>query len=60
MNLIKREMNRLVKDEQGGEMLEYALIAGLLVVAAIAVVTFVGGQIRATWSNVGQSLRDAR
>ena len=58
MQLIKRELNRLVKDEEGGEMLEYALIAGLLVVAAVAVITFVGGKVRNTWTAVGDALPD--
>ena len=37
MKAIKGLLGRVVKDEQGGEVLEYALIAGLIVVAAIAV-----------------------
>jgi len=36
MRTIRAIASRLLKDEQGGEVLEYALIAGLIVVAAIA------------------------
>ena len=32
---MKTLISKLVRDEQGGEVLEYALIAGLIVVAAI-------------------------
>ncbi len=34
----------------GGEILEYALIAGLIVVALIAVVTAVGGKLIQRWN----------
>jgi Flp pilus assembly pilin Flp len=47
---------KLVKDEQGGEVLEYALIAGLIVVAAIAVITSVGGKVVARWTSLNGSL----
>ena len=33
MKTIKNMFAKLVRDEQGGEVLEYALIAGLIVVA---------------------------
>ena len=47
---------RLVADEAGGEVLEYALIAGLIVVAAIAVITSVGGKVLARWTSLNSSL----
>jgi len=47
---------RLVKDEQGGEVLEYALIAGLIVVAAIAVITSVGTKVLARWESLNSSM----
>ena len=43
-------------DERGGEVLEYALIAGLIVVAAIAIVTTVGTKVVARWTTVSSSL----
>ena len=42
--------------ESGGEVLEYALIAGLIVVAAIAVITSVGGKVLARWTSLNSSL----
>jgi pilus assembly protein Flp/PilA len=47
---------KLLKDEQGGEILEYALIAGLIVVAAIAVVTSVGNKLRARWTSLNTAM----
>ena len=42
----------LIADEQGGEVLEYALIAGLIVVAAIAVIGTVGTKVLARWNSL--------
>ena len=47
---------KLVKDEQGGEVLEYALIAGLIVVAAIAVIGSVGSKVLARWGSLNSSV----
>ena len=47
---------KLVRDEQGGEVLEYALIAGLIIVAAIAVITSVGGKVLARWQSLNSSM----
>jgi pilus assembly protein Flp/PilA len=46
----------LAGDEAGGEVLEYALIAGLIVVAAIATIASVGGKVLATWNSLNSSL----
>ena len=45
-----------VGDEQGGEVLEYALIAGLIVVAAIAVIGSVGTKVLAKWTSLNSSM----
>jgi Flp pilus assembly pilin Flp len=49
-------MKRLVSDEQGGEVLEYALIVGLIVVAAIAAITSVGTKVLARWTSLDGSM----
>jgi len=46
----------LVRDEQGGEVLEYALIAGLIVVAAVVVIGSVGTKVLARWNSVNSGL----
>ena len=56
MQAIKNLLTKLVKDEQGGEVLEYALIVGLIVVAAIAAVTSVGTKVLAKWTSLNSSL----
>ena len=56
MKAIKNLFAKLVRDEQGGEVLEYAIIAGLIVVAAIAVITSVGGKVLARWQSLNSSM----
>jgi pilus assembly protein Flp/PilA len=54
--MIRNAMHRLFTEEAGGEVLEYALIAGLIVVAAIAVITSVGSKVLARWTSLNDSL----
>jgi len=49
-------LKKLIKDENGGEVLEYALIVGLIVVAAIAAITSVGTKVLAKWTSVDTSM----
>lgn len=51
-----RGLRRLARDERGGEVLEYALILGLIIVAAIAVISTVGTRVVARWTSVASSL----
>jgi Flp pilus assembly pilin Flp len=53
---MKALLSTLVKDEQGGEVLEYALIAGLIVVAALSVILTVGTKVTAKWNGVSDGL----
>jgi Flp pilus assembly pilin Flp len=56
MKALKELLVRLIKDEQGGEVLEYALVAGLIVVAAIAVIGSVGTKVLARWNSLNSSM----
>ena len=56
MKAMKNLLVKLVRDEQGGEVLEYALIAGLIVVAAIAVISSIGGKVVARWTSLNSSM----
>ena len=49
-------LSRLVSEEAGGEVLEYALIAGLIVVAAIAAISAVGTGVLARWTSLQNSV----
>ena len=49
-------LRKLVVDETGGEVLEYALILGLVIVTAIVVITSVGTKVVARWTSINSSL----
>ena len=53
---MKQMIYSLFRDENGGEVLEYALIAGLIIVAAIAAITSVGTKVLARWTSLDSSL----
>jgi Flp pilus assembly pilin Flp len=46
----------VVRDETGGEVIEYALVLGLIFVAAIAVISAVGTKAVAKWSSVNSKM----
>jgi Flp pilus assembly pilin Flp len=56
MKSLCNRFNAVLADEAGGEVLEYALIAGLIIVAAIAVITSVGTKVLARWTSLNGSL----
>jgi len=45
-------ISKLVRDEQGGEVLEYALIAGLIVVASIGMIAAIGTKVLGVWTSL--------
>jgi len=49
-------IKQFLRDETGGEVLEYSLIAGLIVVAAIGVIGKVGGKVLARWNSLNSSM----
>ena len=48
--------NNFLKDEQGLETVEYAIIAGLIVAGLIAVVTAIGAWVNATFTTLQTDL----
>ena len=46
----------LISDETGGEVLEYALVLGLISIVAIAVIGAVGGKVLARWTSVNAGM----
>ncbi len=45
-----------LKDDRGGEVIEYALVIGLVIVGAIAVITCVGTKVVNRWNRVNSSI----
>jgi Flp pilus assembly pilin Flp len=56
MKSFKYKSIRFLSDETGGEVLEYALIAGLIVVATIAVIAKIGTKVLARWGSLNSSM----
>ena len=53
---MRNALGRLFRDERGGEVIEYALILGLVVVVAIIVIGTVGTKVLARWTSVNSSV----
>jgi len=53
---IMKLISRLLQDESGGEVIEYALVLGLIIVTAIATIAGVGTRVMARWSSVNNTL----
>ncbi len=51
-----RLFNALVKDESGGEVIEYALLLGLIVVACIATMSALGSRVLGKWQSIFDSM----
>ena len=47
---------KLIHEEEGGEVLEYALIVGLIIVGAVATISTVGTKILARWTSLNNSM----
>ncbi len=46
-------VNRFVKEEEGAQTVEYALVLGLVALAAIAGITLVGNGLATWWNSLG-------
>ena len=56
MRTFERKFRELIIDNRGGETMEYALILGLVIVTAIAVIGAVGTRVVARWTSTNSSL----
>ena len=48
--------SRFIQDEEGASMVEYALLVALIAVVVIAAALFLGNEISAKFSEVGDTL----
>jgi Flp pilus assembly pilin Flp len=56
MNTLRNAVKSFWNDEDGLEMVEYAVIAALIIVVAVAGFSTLGNNIRATLNNVTNAL----
>ena len=53
---MKNLFNRFVREEQGQDLIEYALLAGLISLASVAAITTLGGAIQTNFTTAGADL----
>jgi Flp pilus assembly pilin Flp len=56
MSRTNQFLRSFLRDETGGEVMEYAMVAGLISIAAIAVIGSFGVKVLARWNSVNSSL----
>ena len=56
MRVLYRTLSRFARDERGAEVVEYALVAGMISVIAIGAINSVGGKVLNYWKSLDQAL----
>ncbi len=56
---MKNLFNRIVREEQGQDLIEYALLAGLISLASVVAITALGTAIQAKFNAVGAAVTAA-
>ena len=56
MRSLLNQLCCLYRDESGGEVLEYAIVTGLIVMAAISVIAKVGTKVLARGNSLNSSM----
>jgi len=56
MTAVAQFMDRVVREEEGQDMVEYALILGLISIIAVASVKLAGTKIQTIWANVAAAI----
>ncbi len=59
MQNFKQNMNNLIHDESGQDLIEYALVAALVGLGAVVTLKTVAAKINTIFSNIGTSLNSA-
>jgi len=59
MKNIKQVFATFMKDESGQDLIEYALVAGLIGLGAVVAMTGLSGKISNAFNSVGSSLTNA-
>ena len=59
MTSLRKFANRFVLEESGQDLIEYALVAGLIGLGAVVAMTALGGNVSNTFGVVGNELTNA-
>jgi len=57
--IMKRLIAQFVRDEQGQDLIEYALLAGFIALAVVTVVTNIGTSLNTLYTNVNTNVDNA-
>jgi pilus assembly protein Flp/PilA len=57
---MKALFNRFVREEKGQDLIEYALLAGFISLAAVGAITAVGTELTTLYENVEDQVIDAQ
>jgi Flp pilus assembly pilin Flp len=49
-------VGKIIRDENGGEVIDYALVVGFIVVAALVVIGAVGQKALARWTSLDHAI----
>ena len=56
MHVSRRLLVNMLRDDSGAEVLEYALVLGLVIVVAITLISQVGTKVVARWTSVNSGM----
>ena len=54
---MKNLIQRLIREDEGQDIIEYALLAAFISIAAIAAIIAIGGQVQTYFGNVQTALK---
>lgn len=56
MKPVLHSLRRAMSDDGGAEVIEYALVVGLVIIAAVATITSFGTKVFAKWTSINASM----
>jgi pilus assembly protein Flp/PilA len=56
-NVMKSVVNRFVRDDNGQDLIEYALLAGFISLVAVVAITNVGTGVNAVYTNIDSQVK---
>jgi pilus assembly protein Flp/PilA len=56
---MKNMIARFIREEAGQDLIEYALLAGFISLAAVGAITTIGTNLNSLYGNVGGKVADA-
>jgi pilus assembly protein Flp/PilA len=59
VNQMMTRMRALVSDDKGQDLIEYALLAGLISLVAVGAITAAGGSVNGIFTKIGGKLETA-